>query len=110
MTSIQMWQEHCCALQRHLFSIGRRAFRRVHEIPANQNRPDDRTAASSSPLVETRNRKPMRPNPLASWELRIEDVRVFYDVAEEPEPTVSIIAIGTKEHGRLIIGGEEFQL
>ena len=29
------------------------------------------------PTVETRNRKPMRPNPLAPWELRIESLRVY---------------------------------
>jgi mRNA-degrading endonuclease RelE of RelBE toxin-antitoxin system len=28
------------------------------------------------PTNETRNRKPMRPNPLAPWELRIGDLRV----------------------------------
>ncbi|HSF40907.1 MAG TPA: hypothetical protein VLT87_14015, partial [Thermoanaerobaculia bacterium] len=32
------------------------------------------------PTVETRNRKPMRPNPLALWELRIGEIRVYYDV------------------------------
>ena len=29
------------------------------------------------PTVETRNRKPMRPNPLAPWELRIGNLRVY---------------------------------
>jgi mRNA-degrading endonuclease RelE of RelBE toxin-antitoxin system len=29
------------------------------------------------PLVETRNRKPLRPNPLAPWELRVGPLRVF---------------------------------
>ena len=28
------------------------------------------------PLVETRNRRPMRPNPLAPWEVRIGKLRV----------------------------------
>ena len=32
------------------------------------------------PAVETRNRKPMRPNPIAPWELRIGDLRVYYDI------------------------------
>ena len=35
---------------------------------------------SHEPLVETRNRKPLRPNPIAAWELRLESLRVFYDV------------------------------
>jgi mRNA-degrading endonuclease RelE of RelBE toxin-antitoxin system len=62
------------------------------------------------PQVETRNRKPLRPNPLAPWELRVGNLRVFYDVIEQPRPTVVIIAIGIKERGQLIIGGEEIQL
>ena len=40
------------------------------------------------PLQETRNRKPLRPNPIAPWELRVGQLRVFYDVAEGPTPTV----------------------
>ena len=31
------------------------------------------------PTVETKNRKPMRPNPVAPWELRIDPLRVYYD-------------------------------
>jgi hypothetical protein len=31
------------------------------------------------PDIETRNRKPMRPNPLAPWERRIGTLRVYYD-------------------------------
>jgi mRNA-degrading endonuclease RelE of RelBE toxin-antitoxin system len=37
------------------------------------------------PNVETRNRKPMRPNPLAPWELRIGTLRVYYDFKDDPE-------------------------
>ena len=37
------------------------------------------------PTVETRNRKPMRPNPVAPWELRIGSLRVYYDVEDRPE-------------------------
>ena len=32
------------------------------------------------PTVETRNRKPMRPNLLATWELRVRNLRVYYKV------------------------------
>lgn len=62
------------------------------------------------PAVETRNRKPMRPNPLAPWELRIGDLRVYYDVEEVPEPKVYIRAIGIKERNRVWIAGKEFEL
>jgi mRNA-degrading endonuclease RelE of RelBE toxin-antitoxin system len=62
------------------------------------------------PGVETRNRKPMRPNPLAPWELRIGDLRVYYDIEEQPEQRVMILAVGVKDRNRLIIGGEEVEL
>jgi mRNA-degrading endonuclease RelE of RelBE toxin-antitoxin system len=62
------------------------------------------------PGVETRNRKPMRPNPIAPWELRIGTVRVYYDIAEDPEPMVTVLAIGIKVRDRVRIGGEEVDL
>jgi mRNA-degrading endonuclease RelE of RelBE toxin-antitoxin system len=62
------------------------------------------------PAGETRNRKPMRPNPLAPWELRIGNLRVYYDVAEEPEPVVFIRAVGIKERNKLRIGREVVEL
>jgi mRNA-degrading endonuclease RelE of RelBE toxin-antitoxin system len=62
------------------------------------------------PTVETRNRKPMRPNPLAPWELRIGNLRVYYDVAEEPEPIVQIRAVGIKERNQVRIGREVIKL
>jgi mRNA-degrading endonuclease RelE of RelBE toxin-antitoxin system len=62
------------------------------------------------PAVETRNRKPMRPNPVAPWELRIGHLRVYYDVEEEPEPVVFIRAVGIKERNRVRIGREVIDL
>jgi mRNA-degrading endonuclease RelE of RelBE toxin-antitoxin system len=62
------------------------------------------------PNVETRNRKPMRPNPLAPWELRIGDLRVYFDIKEEPEQVVTILAVGVKDRNRVFIGGEEIEL
>ena len=62
------------------------------------------------PAVETRNRKPMRPNPLAPWELRIAEIRVYYDVEEKPEELVTVLAVGIKDRNRVIIGGEELEL
>jgi mRNA-degrading endonuclease RelE of RelBE toxin-antitoxin system len=61
------------------------------------------------PTVETQNRKQMCPNPLASWELRIGDLRVYYDVTEDPQ-TVMVIAIGVKRGNRVFIGGREVNL
>jgi len=62
------------------------------------------------PMIETRNRKPMRPNPLAPRELRIGNLRVYYDVEEEPEPVVHIRAVGIKERNRVRIGKEVIEL
>ena len=64
----------------------------------------------NQPSVETRNRKPMRPNPVAPWELRIGNLRVYYDFAEKPEPVVYIRAIGVKLRNRIKIGKEEIKL
>jgi len=64
----------------------------------------------NQPNIETKNRKPMRPNPLAPWELRIGDLRVYYDFSEKPEPIVYIRAIGVKLRNRIKIGKEEIKL
>jgi mRNA-degrading endonuclease RelE of RelBE toxin-antitoxin system len=64
---------------------------------------------TDQPDVETRNRKRLRPNPLAPWELRIREIRVFYDVNEDAV-SVRVIAVGQKEGSRLIIGVEEISL
>lgn len=62
------------------------------------------------PTVETKNRKPMRPNPVAPWELRLGTLRVYYDVEEQPEQRVIIVAVGIKEGNRVRIGGEVIEL
>ena len=62
------------------------------------------------PLQETRNRKQLRPNPFAPWELRVGSLRVFYEVdALEPD-LVNILAIGIKKGNRLLIAGEEIDI
>jgi mRNA-degrading endonuclease RelE of RelBE toxin-antitoxin system len=65
---------------------------------------------SHQPTVETRNRRPMRPNPVAPWELRVGDLRVYYDIEEEAEQRVTILAVGIKDRNRVLIGGEEVEL
>jgi len=62
------------------------------------------------PTVETRNRKPMRPNSIAPWELRIGDFRVYYDVKETPELMVYIRAVGIKKRNQVYIGKEAIEL
>ena len=62
------------------------------------------------PAVETRQRKPMRPNPIAPWELRVGDLRVYYDITEEPQQIVTVLAVGVKDRNRMLIGGKEIEL
>jgi len=62
------------------------------------------------PTKVTRNRKPMRPDKtpfIAPWELRVDDLRVYYDVEEKPRPLVKILSIGVKVRDRVLIGGKE---
>ena len=68
------------------------------------------------PLIETRNRKPLRPNPLAPWELRVGALRAFYEVRspageppaqelEVPADVVYVLAVGNTERNVLRIAG-----
>ena len=63
----------------------------------------------SQPIRVTKNRKRLRPNSLATFELRVGDFRVFYDV-DETARIVSIRAVGWKVHNKLYFRGEEFNL
>jgi len=62
------------------------------------------------PKLETRKRKLLRPNPVAPWQLRLGDIRVFYAVQDEPDPVVTVKAIGKKIHNELWIGAERIDL
>ena len=62
------------------------------------------------PLKETRHRKPLRPNPVAPWELRVGPLRVFYEVAGMESGVVRILAVGRKDRNVLTIGGKEIRL
>lgn len=63
------------------------------------------------PKRETRNRKPIEENPLgADFELRIGDLRVYYEVQKRPELIVSVLAVGVKERDRVRFGDEEVEL
>ena len=62
------------------------------------------------PLKETRHRKPLRPNPIAPWELRIGQLRVFYEVVGGESGIVRILAVGRKVRNTLTIGDTEIRL
>lgn len=63
----------------------------------------------------------MRPNPIAPWELRVGNLRVYYHVLEVgpkfegnefdlPEAIVVVVAVGVKYRNRVRIGGEDVDL
>jgi mRNA-degrading endonuclease RelE of RelBE toxin-antitoxin system len=64
---------------------------------------------SHQPTKPTRNRKLLRANPLAAWELRVGQFRVLYNVIKE-KVIVVIVAVAVKKGNKFIIGGEEHDL
>jgi mRNA-degrading endonuclease RelE of RelBE toxin-antitoxin system len=67
------------------------------------------TSLTHQPTVETRNRKLMKPNLFAQWELRIRNLRVFYKVHVD-DRVVSICGVGVKVGNRVRIANEELEL
>lgn len=65
---------------------------------------------SYEPTLGTRNRGPLRPNPVARFRLRVGDLQVDYDVEEVPERAVIVRAVGIKVRNRVFIGGKEIEL
>ena len=62
------------------------------------------------PDVITRNRKPMRSNPVAPWELRVGNLRGYFDCRDTPEKIVTVRAVGRKLRNRVMIGNMEVSL
>ncbi len=63
---------------------------------------------SSDPLLESRNMKTLRPNPIAQRELRLfGKYRILFNVDEANEE-VTIILIGEKRGNSLLVQGKEF--
>lgn len=69
-----------------------------------------RTQLLHEPVRETRNKKPLRPNPLAPWELRVGALRVFYEVAAQETEIVNVLAIGIKRGNRLFVADQEMRI
>ena len=70
---------------------------------------DIREQLVDQPDFETKNRKSLRDNPIAAWELRTGKYRAFYEV-EKAAQVVNIVSIGHKEHNVLLIRGKEVNL
>ncbi|MCB1021822.1 MAG: type II toxin-antitoxin system RelE/ParE family toxin [Acidobacteria bacterium] len=62
---------------------------------------------SHEPQSPSRNRKRLRPNALATWSLRLGELRVYYDVEAE---TVTVLAIGEKIRNQVWIDGRAVEL
>jgi mRNA-degrading endonuclease RelE of RelBE toxin-antitoxin system len=62
------------------------------------------------PLKETRRRKPLRPNPIAPWELCVGQLRIFYDVTGAESGVVRILPVGRKRRNVLVVGDKEIRL
>ena len=61
------------------------------------------------PTVETRNRKRLRPNDLAEWELRLGDFRVLYR-ADEQVHIVEVCRVGEKSGNQFLFRGRKEDL
>ncbi len=86
---------------RHLGGLSRYAQRIVLHGIENHRR--------HQPTLETRRVKLMRPNEVATWELRLGDSRVLYDVAEEDRTVnVNVLVVGEKRGNQLYVLGKEY--
>jgi len=68
-----------------------------------------RTYLTQDADVETGKIKQLEPNAIATWELRIDHYRVFYDI-DIDETTVFVIAVGYKVYNDLYIQGRKLDL
>jgi mRNA-degrading endonuclease RelE of RelBE toxin-antitoxin system len=67
-----------------------------------------RERLESDPVVETRNQKTLRPNPVAQRELRLfGNYRVLFNV-DSAAQVVTIVLVGEKRGESLIVQGKEF--
>lgn len=65
---------------------------------------------ADTPAARSTKRKAMDPNPLgADWELRLDDLRVYYDI-DEAAQTVRVLRVGRKRRERVVIRGVETDL
>lgn len=84
-------------------------LRSLQKVERKQILKEVESMLTYEPTTETRNRKRLRPNRLAEWELRAGNFRVFYDVDQENN-LIEIRAVGYKRGSRLFIAGEEYEL
>ncbi len=91
-------------------TITREAKVQLQGLPVREQRTiGDGIAArlQDQPACSSRAVKPLRPNPLAGYELRLGDLRVLYNIDEE-SAEVLIVAVGRKVGNTLVVEGKEF--
>ncbi len=91
-------------------TFGVEARQHLRGLPAGERRKVlDRIerALAAEPTRASKNRKQLRPSPLARWELRVGALRVFYDVPEGTQEVV-VLGVGRKVGNRLWLGGKEY--
>jgi hypothetical protein len=91
--------------KKHLLTIGKENHSLIRDEIVNQ--------LKFEPLMESRNRKPLRRPivPESEWEIRFgrqNRFRVFYRVRTNPRQ-VEILAIGVKDGKHLMIGGDKIE-
>ena len=69
-------------------------------------------ALSEDAHLENQRRKKLEPNPLAPWELKVGDFRVFYSwtMSAHDSGSVEVVAIGKKDHNELRIRDQTVDL
>jgi mRNA interferase RelE/StbE len=94
----------------HEIEVSEDAERQLGELTARERKTvldAIETQLTWEPDSPTRSRKLLRSNPLAAWELRVGEFRVFYNVTTE---AVIVVALGRKKHNRLFLDDKEYSL
>lgn len=69
-----------------------------------------RQLLTEQPDAESSRRRRMDPNPLAAtWELRLGELRAYYDI-DEASRTVWIVRVGHKRRERVVVRGIQVDL
>jgi mRNA-degrading endonuclease RelE of RelBE toxin-antitoxin system len=91
-------------------SITDEADAQLRALPAREQRIVEAAVTArlrDEPTTPTKAIRRLRPNPLAEFELRVQDLRVLYNV-ERDNSEVVLLIVGRKVGNKLIVGGKEF--
>src|SRR5437868_3081387 len=91
-------------------TITREAKAQLLSLPVREQRVVSEGVAArltGQPTTPTRAVKPLRPNPLAGYELKLGELRVLYNV-DEGSAEVVIVTVGRKVGNTLVVEGKAF--